>query len=154
MSKPDGKWGILDESELQPSPVEPRRPVCHGPGGSSQLSGGCWAGSPGSPLKAASFSGRFSSSLYFWSQRNSYRGETTVLRQGWGQRSPRINPRQGSCQLLVDPPGRFTVSVVVGGVLCSLGAGLTRGPTPGTEHLQKSALCFPQDTKLPGCRKL
>lgn len=60
--------------------------------GAASSSGGSWAGSPGSPLKAASFSGRFSSSLYFWSQRNSYRGETTVLSQGWGQRSPVSNP--------------------------------------------------------------
>lgn len=37
------------------------------------------ADSPGSPLKAASFSGKFSSSLYFWSQRNSFESERTVL---------------------------------------------------------------------------
>lgn len=30
VSKPDGKWGILDKSELQPNPVEPKSPVCHG----------------------------------------------------------------------------------------------------------------------------
>lgn len=37
---------------------------------------------PRSPLKAESFSGRSSSSLYFWSQRNSYRGERAELSKG------------------------------------------------------------------------
>ena len=42
-----------------------------------QLSWGRRAASPSSPLKAASFSGRLSSSLYFWSQRNSCGEDST-----------------------------------------------------------------------------
>lgn len=50
--------------------------------GPAQLAQEGGADSPSLPLKAASFSGRFSSSLYFWSHRNSLKGERTVLSTG------------------------------------------------------------------------
>ena len=53
-----------------------------------QLSWGRRAASPSSPLKAASFSGRLSSSLYFWSQRNSC-GEDSTEHAVSRQSSPR-----------------------------------------------------------------
>lgn len=49
---------------------------------------------PGSPLKAESFSGRFSSSLYFWSQRNSCRGESSALDTAPGMEATHTRPQQ------------------------------------------------------------
>lgn len=66
--------GILGGAGVQPRPKRIRSPACAGLGGG--------ATSPSSPLKADSFSGRSSSSLYFWSQRNSYRGERAELSKG------------------------------------------------------------------------
>lgn len=46
VSKPDGKWGILDKSELQPGPVQPRSPMCHGLREQPQLQGAVGQAAP------------------------------------------------------------------------------------------------------------
>ena len=63
--------------------------------GATQLSWGRGADSPSSPLKAVSFSGRFSSSLYFWSQRNSYGGRG---QQGAGGQQAKLTSTQPPAQ--------------------------------------------------------
>lgn len=86
-SQPAGNSSILGEV-VTGQPCEVKSPVRQGlkEGLPSSPPAGRTA-SPSSPLKAESFSGRFSSSLYFWSHRNSYRGKDRA-EQGLGDRSP------------------------------------------------------------------
>lgn len=81
-----GKRGILDETGVQLGPMGGRSPMCERLGANPTLPRE-GAASPSVPLKAVSFSGRFSSSLYFWSQRNSYRGKQTSAEQGVSRQS-------------------------------------------------------------------
>lgn len=143
-----GRWRGLDPSGQVPcltahGEERVRNPPCEGRGSQARSPGG-GAASPSLPLKAASFSGRFSSSLYFWSQRNSYRGEKTSAEQGVSSRArwhigplPRASSptrwldlagQGGRLQRLswlpVNPQGRSAKSTLwAGSVLGNLGWG-------------------------------
>lgn len=143
VSQPMGKRGILDETGVQLGPMGVRSPMCERLGASPTLPGE-GAASPSVPLKAVSFSGRFSSSLYFWSQRNSYRGKKTSAEQAVSRQSSqhggplprassptgwlRLAGQGGSLQCLswppVNPQGRSAKSILwAGRMLGSLGWG-------------------------------
>lgn len=142
--QPTRNRGVLEETGVQPGSLGARNPPYGGRG---------WGSQPHSPLKAESFSGRSSSSLYFWSQRNSYRGERAELSKG---AAGRTGPQEAQCPgLLSRQVRRARASPAPAEEVGSeAGRGLD-GLLQKMEHLQPPGIigagtCLPQCTLLWG----